>query len=111
MQAARALPFKQEVIPGASPSALESAQVKMPAEFTKGKPRLDTNLIAGIPPPEILARCEFLEPLSDSALSEYQSLISTMQKPGHGLIQGMPHYISSVIRNFWQERKLHSKIT
>ncbi|XP_050272754.1 uncharacterized protein LOC126715938 [Quercus robur] len=111
LQAARALPFKQEVIPGASPSALESAQVKMPAEFTKGKPRLDTNLIAGIPPPEILARCEFLEPLSDSALSEYQSLISTMQKPGHGLIQGMHHYISSVIRNFWPERKLHSKIT
>ena len=111
MQAARALPFKQEVIPGASPSALESAQVKMPAEFTKGKPRLDTNLIAGIPPPEILARCEFLEPLSDSTLSEYQSLIGTMQKPGHGLIQGMHHYISSVIRNFWPERKLHSKIT
>nr|POF19070.1 protein chromatin remodeling 24 [Quercus suber] len=55
LQAARALPFKQEVIPGASPSALESAPVKMPAEFTKGKQRLDTNLIAGIPPPEILA--------------------------------------------------------
>nr|POE58312.1 putative aspartic protease [Quercus suber] len=46
LQAARALPFKQEVIPGASPSPLESAPVKMPAEFTKGKPRLDTNLIA-----------------------------------------------------------------
>uniref|UniRef100_A0A2N9FEX8 Uncharacterized protein n=1 Tax=Fagus sylvatica TaxID=28930 RepID=A0A2N9FEX8_FAGSY len=55
LQAARALPFKQEVIPGASPSALESAQVEVPTELTKGKPRLDTNLIAGVPPPEILA--------------------------------------------------------
>ncbi|GMY05097.1 Spermidine/putrescine-binding periplasmic protein 1 [Fagus crenata] len=74
LQAARALPFKQEVIPGASPSALESAQVEVPTELTKGKPRLDTNLIAGVPPPEILARCEFLEPLSDCTLSDYRNL-------------------------------------
>lgn len=111
LQAARALPFKQEVIPGASPSALESAQVEVPTELTKGKPRLDTNLIAGVPPPEILARCEFLEPLSDCTLSDYQSLIATMQKPRQGLIQGMHHYISSVIQNFWLKRKLHSKTT
>ncbi|KAH9687694.1 spermidine/putrescine-binding periplasmic protein [Citrus sinensis] len=56
LQTARALPFKQEVIPSASPSALESTLVKLPEELFKGKPSLDTNLIAGVPPTEILAR-------------------------------------------------------
>ncbi|KAH9753654.1 spermidine/putrescine-binding periplasmic protein [Citrus sinensis] len=56
LQTARALPFKQEVIPGASPSALESTLVKLPEELLKGKPSLDTNLIAGVLPAEILAR-------------------------------------------------------
>ncbi|KAH9687655.1 spermidine/putrescine-binding periplasmic protein [Citrus sinensis] len=36
LQTARALPFKQEVIPGASPSALESTLVKLPEELLKG---------------------------------------------------------------------------
>ncbi|XVF00012.1 hypothetical protein REPUB_Repub03eG0249600 [Reevesia pubescens] len=56
LQTARALPFKQGVIAGASPSALESAPIKLPEELTKGKPKLDTNLIGGVPPPEILER-------------------------------------------------------
>ncbi|KAJ4729107.1 putrescine-binding periplasmic protein-related [Melia azedarach] len=59
LQAARALPFKQEVISGASPSALESSTLsEMSEELLKGKPSLDTNLIAGVPPPEILARIQ-----------------------------------------------------
>ncbi|KAB1216233.1 Spermidine/putrescine-binding periplasmic protein 1 [Morella rubra] len=106
LQAARALPFKQEVIPGASPAALGSTQIEVPTELTKGKPRLDTNLIAGVPPPEILARCEFLEPLSDSALSDYQWLISTMQEPNHGFVDRMHHHIS-LMQKFWLNRKLH----
>ncbi|KAH9753715.1 Receptor-like protein 13 [Citrus sinensis] len=64
----RFLPCKQEVIPGASPSALESTLVKLPEELLEGKPSLDTNLIAGVLPAEILARCEFLEPLSEATL-------------------------------------------
>lgn len=108
--AARALPFKQEVIPGSSPSGLEGTQAEVSTELTKGKPKLDSNLIAGAPPHEILARCEFLEPLSDSTLSDYQWLIATMPKPGHGLMHGM-HYISLMIQNFWLKRKLHSKVT
>ncbi|KDO41697.1 hypothetical protein CISIN_1g040509mg [Citrus sinensis] len=60
------LPFKQEVIPGTSPSALETTLVKLPEELLKGKPSLGTDLIAGVPPAEILARCEFLEPLSEA---------------------------------------------
>ncbi|KAK9229943.1 hypothetical protein WN944_022909 [Citrus x changshan-huyou] len=39
LQTARALPFKQEVIPGTSPSALESTLVKLPGELLKGVPR------------------------------------------------------------------------
>lgn len=108
MQAARAVPFKQEVIPGASPAALESASVEEPNEL-KGKPKLDTNLIAGVPPPDILAKCEFLEPLSDSTLADYQWLISSIKKSDHGLINKICRQISSLIQTF--TLKLNLKAT
>ncbi|XP_010276932.1 PREDICTED: uncharacterized protein LOC104611539 isoform X4 [Nelumbo nucifera] len=98
LQVARALPFKQEVIPGASPSALEDPLIEESQEFTKGKPKLDSDLVAGVPPPEILARCEFLEPLSDAILRDYQLLIDAMQKPGYGVINFMQHYISTIAK-------------
>ncbi|XP_058222532.1 uncharacterized protein LOC131332364 isoform X2 [Rhododendron vialii] len=101
LQAARAMPFQQEVIPGASPSSLEKGAVEEPKELTKGKPNLDTNLIAGVPPTEILARCEFLEPLSDAAVDDYQWLISSMHKPRHGLVHRMGHSIVSMIQTMW----------
>lgn len=104
LQAERALPFKQGVIPGATPSALESIPIKLPEELTKGKPKLDTNLIAGVPPPEILARCEFLEPLSDETLSDYSSLISTLSRPGRGFMDMVDHSISSIIHTVRPKR-------
>ncbi|KAH9687696.1 spermidine/putrescine-binding periplasmic protein [Citrus sinensis] len=97
LQTARALPFKQEVIPSASPSALESTLVKLPEELFKGKPSLDTNLIAGVPPTEILARCEFLEPLFEATLSDYEWLVTNLQKSTPVLINKMQHYMSSLI--------------
>ncbi|XP_010113013.2 uncharacterized protein LOC21405544 [Morus notabilis] len=108
LQAARSVPFKQEVIPGASPAALESAPVEEPNEL-KGKPKLDTNLIAGVPPPDILAKCEFLEPLSDSTLADYQWLISSIKKSDHGLINKICRQISSLIQTF--PLKLNFKAT
>lgn len=100
LQAARALPFKQEVVAGATPSALESTPVDMPRGLNKGRPKLDTNLIAGVPPPEILTRCEFLEPLCDATLSEYKWLLAGMQKRGPSFIHKLYHYISSKIQFF-----------
>ncbi|KAK1568608.1 hypothetical protein Q3G72_026612 [Acer saccharum] len=100
LQAARALPFRQEVIPGAPPSALESKPVEVPGELLKGKPKLDTNLIAGVPPAEIVARSEFLEPLSDGTLTDYEWLIASMQKPDTGFINRIQHFISSFNHNF-----------
>ncbi|XVE65437.1 hypothetical protein DITRI_Ditri07aG0180600 [Diplodiscus trichospermus] len=97
LQTARALPFKQGVIAGASPSTLESAPERLPEELTTGKPKLDTNLIAGVPPPEILERCEFLEPLSDATLSDYQWLINNMLKSGPRFLY-ITEYISSIIQ-------------
>lgn len=111
LQAARAVPFSQEVIPGASPFALESTPVEAPKEL-KGKPKLDTNLIAGVPPPDILARCEFLEPLPDTTLaeSEYQWLISSIKKSDRGgLINKMWGRVSSLIQTF--QLKLNLKTT
>ncbi|XP_050234367.1 uncharacterized protein LOC126682670 [Mercurialis annua] len=86
LQAARAASFKQEVITGATPSALENTATEVPKELSRGRPRLDTNLIAGVPPPEILSRCEFLEPLSDAQLLDYKWLIASMQQPRPNLI-------------------------
>lgn len=110
MQAARALPFKQEVIPGAAPSALESTPVEMPKDLLKGKPKLDTNLTVGVPPPEILARCEFLEPLSDDALSDYEWLINGMQKPRPAWTSRIQQYISSLIGDFQTKTALKSDV-
>ncbi|KAH9753735.1 spermidine/putrescine-binding periplasmic protein [Citrus sinensis] len=94
LQTARALPCKQEVIPGASPSALESTLVKLPEELLEGKPSLDTNLIAGVLPAEILARCEFLEPLSEATLSDYEWLVVNLQKPAPVLMKRVQHYLA-----------------
>lgn len=106
LQAARALPFKQEVIPGASPS-LQGHSANVPVELTKGRPRLDTNLIDGAPPPDIVERCEFLEPLSNSTLSDYHWLLDSIQEPGHGLVQRVRQYISSVVKfSGWFNSKL-----
>lgn len=97
LQSARALPFKQEVIPGASPPLLQGHSTNVALELTKGRPRLVTNLIDGAPPPDILERCEFLEPLSNSAVSDYHWLLASIQEPGNGLIHKMRQYISSLV--------------
>ncbi|KAF4400698.1 hypothetical protein G4B88_001253 [Cannabis sativa] len=109
LQASRAIPFKQEVIPGASPSALESTCLEVPKELKNGKPKLDTNLIAGVPPPNILARCEFLEPLSESSLAEYQRLITNIKKSDHGLIKKMSLRFLSLIQTCQMKLNLKTR--
>ncbi|ESW28318.1 hypothetical protein PHAVU_003G276900 [Phaseolus vulgaris] len=107
LQSARALPFKQEVIPGASPSHLQVHSANVPVELTNGRPKLKGNLVDGAPPPDILERCEFLEPLSNSSLSDYHWLITSIQEPGHGLIHKMYHNIISVAKfSGWFNSKL-----
>nr|XP_009402975.1 PREDICTED: uncharacterized protein LOC103986645 [Musa acuminata subsp. malaccensis] len=97
LQIASALPFQQEVIPGASPIVFDQYSGG-PMESTKGKPKLDTNLVDGVPTPEILAKCEFLEPLSEKALEDHEWLISSMDKSGSGWIRNIL-YSSSALFN------------
>ncbi|XP_031740514.1 uncharacterized protein LOC101211357 isoform X2 [Cucumis sativus] len=97
LQTARALPFKQEVVPGASPAAIEGPVV-VPKELFEGKPKLDTNLIGGVPPSDILEKCEFLQPLSDSTLADYRWLAANMQKPEHRLMDRVHQAVSSLVR-------------
>ncbi|KAK9120365.1 hypothetical protein Syun_017982 [Stephania yunnanensis] len=99
-QAARALPFKQEVLPGATALSLDTNSFDRGQELMKGKPKLDTNLIAGVPPPEILAKCEFMEPLSDAALEDYKWLIASMEKPRNSMIDNVQQCISSIVQKF-----------
>ena len=97
LQSARSLPFRQEIIPGASPLFLESPAPEVPQDLNKRKPKLETNLIRGVPPPEILEKCEFLEPLSDKALGDYQWLMSRVQRPRGGLLGNVLQKISTVL--------------
>uniref|UniRef100_A0A0D9W905 Uncharacterized protein n=1 Tax=Leersia perrieri TaxID=77586 RepID=A0A0D9W905_9ORYZ len=97
LQSARSLPFRQDVIPGASPLFLENPMPEVPQERNKRKPKLDSNLVRGAPPLEILEKCEFLEPLSEKALDDYQWLISRMQRPHRGLFGNVLQKISSVL--------------
>ncbi|XP_038982873.1 uncharacterized protein LOC103716646 isoform X2 [Phoenix dactylifera] len=96
LQTARGLPFQQEVVPGASPFVLEHPPLEGSQELGKGKPKLDTNLIEGIPPPDILMKCEFLEPLSEKAVEDHQWLISSMQKQGADWIRSMLYHVRSI---------------
>lgn len=110
LQSARALPFQQGVLPGAVPRALDSPIIEIPKELIKvNRPKLDTNLVAGVPPPHILDRCEFLEPLPDATVSDYEWLIRSMQKSGPGFIERLQLKMSMVIRVL--QLKLHAKIS
>lgn len=97
LQPARSLPFTREVIPGASPSAIEGPLAREPEETKKSRAKLDTNLVSGVPPPEILSKCEFLEPLPEATLLEYRLLIDTVrkQREGHGLNEKLEDIFSS----------------
>ncbi|KAI3941567.1 hypothetical protein MKW92_033769 [Papaver armeniacum] len=108
LQAARALPFQQEVIPGSSPFALEQNPPIDGFQDTKnGKLKLDTNLISGVPPSEILAKCEFLEPLTNATLTDYQVLINSMQrKPSHSMMDNLQCSILSIVQSFWLKPSL-----
>ncbi|XP_030472131.2 uncharacterized protein LOC115690043 [Syzygium oleosum] len=110
LQSARALPFQQGVLPGAVPQALNSTIVEMPKELAKvNRPKLDTNLVAGAPPPHILNRCEFLEPLPDATVSDYEWLIRSMQTSGPGFIERLLLKMSVVMRVL--QLRLHAKIS
>ncbi|KAL0372006.1 UNVERIFIED_CONTAM: Spermidine/putrescine-binding periplasmic protein 1 [Sesamum calycinum] len=106
LQPERALPFKEEIIAGASPISLKST-VEGPQERRNGRPELDTNLISNIPPAEILSRCELLEPLSEDTLSDYQWLIQSLPKPHHSIMNRLTRSISSTFPAFWS--KLQSR--
>eukprot|EP00850_Spirogloea_muscicola_P021421 SM000249S08232 [mRNA] locus=s249:182713:186126:+ [translate_table: standard] len=84
LQPARALNFKQEVYVGASPLLLTWPQAgstqTSPADASAGmvdqeQPRIDSNLVQGMPPPDILERSEFLQPLSDKLVEQYKIVL------------------------------------
>ncbi|VVB00251.1 unnamed protein product [Arabis nemorensis] len=108
LQPARSLPFTREVIPGASPSALEGLLVSEPEETKKDRTKLDTNLVSGVPHPDILSKCEFLEPLPEATLLEYRLLIDSVKKQSQepGLVEKLKDIVSIWVQGF--RAKLHS---
>ncbi|KAK6129835.1 hypothetical protein DH2020_036421 [Rehmannia glutinosa] len=100
LQPERALPFKEEIIAGASPISLEPSVEEPQERSSKGRPKLETNLVANIPPAEILSKCELLEPLSDDALSDYQWLMRNLQKPSQSIMNRLRFSVSSAVATF-----------
>lgn len=98
------------MIPGASPSALEGPLAKEPEETKKSRAKLDTNLVSGVPLPEILSKCEFLEPLPEATLVEYRLLIDSVKKQsqGTGLVEKLQDIVSIWVRGL--RTKLHSQM-
>lgn len=86
LQPARALTFANDVFVGASPlawsektsvgDASEDLALGTGAEKSKAVVNMDTNVVQGLPPDEIVAKSEFLEPLSEKGISDYQWLLS-----------------------------------
>ncbi|GFP96586.1 hypothetical protein PHJA_001802700 [Phtheirospermum japonicum] len=108
LQTERALPFKEEIVAGASPISLEPSSDEEPRERSKGRPKLETNLVANVPPSEILSRCEFLEPLSEDALSDYQWLMGSLQKPSPSVVDRVRLSISSAVATFWSKMQFRA---
>ena len=89
LQPARANTFVNDVFVGASPLAwsqkagTETSETLVPGTSATpaGKTlnsviNIDTNIVQGMPPDDVVAKSEFLEPLSDKALTDYQWLLS-----------------------------------
>ncbi|KAL1569270.1 putrescine-binding periplasmic protein PotF [Salvia divinorum] len=109
LQPERALPFKEEVVAGASPVSLKAPD-EQPRELKKGRPKLETNLVGNVPPADILSKCELLEPLSEDAISDYEWLICSLPKPSHSVVTTrLKHALSSLVPTFWS--KMQSKAT
>ncbi|KAI3505587.1 hypothetical protein L1887_27720 [Cichorium endivia] len=102
LQPQRSLPFQKEVLAGASPLALDATCLMDSKILGKNKPKLDTNLIAGVPPLDILEKCEFLEPLSDSASLDYRWLIGSMQKGNFGILHKLRESVSWASGKFFK---------
>ncbi|EPS68738.1 hypothetical protein M569_06030, partial [Genlisea aurea] len=79
LQPGRALPFDEETVVGGLPTMIPEKKKPHVENESDDRPKLETNLIRNLPPDEILSRCEFLEPLSEDALSDYQWLIFSLQ--------------------------------
>lgn len=90
LQPARATTFANDVFVGASPLAWSEKMVpaEEPAENSEKMGNstyeesesaidMDTNIVKGVPPDEVVAKSEFLEPLSDQGVADYQWLLST----------------------------------
>jgi hypothetical protein len=90
LQPARASTFVNDVFVGASPlvwsektGADDTLENVVPGTGTtpegnnsKLVVNIDTNIVQGMPPDDVVAKSEFLEPLTDKALTDYQWLLS-----------------------------------
>ncbi|KAH9292601.1 hypothetical protein KI387_042210, partial [Taxus chinensis] len=115
LQPARATPFQQEVFPGSSPLFLQDNTVEIKADDDtlltkptnteqttlekKGEPEFDTNLVAGVPPADVLQKCEFLEPLSVKQRLDYEWLFTRKRKGKGGLRSSVWQFLEGIQEN------------
>ena len=89
LQPARAEPFRQGVYAGASPLSYVNDRELLKDDrddriitrvINSRGPNFDTNLIEGIPPKSSMEKSEFLEPLSDKAILDYEWLFAQVRE-------------------------------
>ncbi|CAM6010716.1 unnamed protein product [Sphagnum balticum] len=98
LQPARAETFKKkDVFVGASPLYLsQGTEVKLEANNNHGG-NIETNIVDGMPPVDIVAKSEFLEPLSEKAIEDYHWLLSHPVE-----VQGWPNGLVGLMKQFFQ---------
>ena len=115
LQPARAATFQNDVFVGASPlhftetaepenhkvsvtsDISTSEEIAKLKESDDSRMSMKTNIVQGMPPPDIIAKSEFLEPLSEKALADYQWLMSTPLD-----VQGWPNDLIEFAKGSFQ---------
>lgn len=117
LQPARAASFQNDVFVGASPlnftetAEPENHEISVTSdtltsdeiatlekkEADDSRISIKTNIVQGMPPLDIIAKSEFLEPLSEKALADYQWLMSSPLD-----VQGWPNNLIEFVKGSFQ---------
>eukprot|EP00252_Welwitschia_mirabilis_P019157 TRINITY_DN4367_c0_g1_i1.p1 TRINITY_DN4367_c0_g1~~TRINITY_DN4367_c0_g1_i1.p1 ORF type:complete len:640 (-),score=123.91 TRINITY_DN4367_c0_g1_i1:379-2298(-) len=91
LQPARSVPFELSAFTGASPLCLTANNVNVIESSPKSEVsesvlqasterrtalQFHSNVVSGMPPPEILSKCEFLEPISSATYKDYEWVLA-----------------------------------
>jgi spermidine/putrescine-binding protein len=87
---------EDEIVAQGAGVATTGTEVKLEANNNHGG-NIETNIVDGMPPIDIVAKSEFLEPLSEKAIEDYHWLLSHPVE-----VQGWPNGLVGLMKQFFQ---------